>query len=238
MKKTWIFSVLVLLLFSVSAVMAQDSVRVKCGQFTVNVPSANVQCYQIEGNIPVAEDAAPNEIANAQVASFIIFFTDYSYKTTRIDPQIIFYRVSDLEKTSFSLLDLSMDLTDIINNVSAGYQTLEDAVDTIPFLPYQEVERLVTVLPKQIDFENGTGFRTVVTFDDSIDAAETSSNLYYSFQGMSSDETWYISAVFPLQSVELNWMRTEDVDWSSVTGEDFYPSLAELDYYIHSIVIE
>ena len=219
-------------------VMAADPVRVKCGSYIMNVPSENVNCYQIDFNIPVSDTATPEEIANAQVANTAIQFSDYMYFSGNIPPEVTFYRTEDFANTSFDLVDISMSVSDMVINIESDHGWLEENYNEVPFMPYQAEERLAAALPAKIDFENGSGIRTIAVFQDPIQSASGTSNLYYSYQGISEDGNVYVSAVFPLRSMSLNGQSPSSVDWGNVTGEDFQPSLAELDYYVASIVIE
>ena len=238
MKRLPFYLLFVLILFSVIPAAAQENVRVKCNNFTMNVPSANARCYQIDENIPLAEDASPADFVNAQIASTSIYFADYENISSGIEPQATFYLIDDMTKTSFGLLDVALRLSDDTTNISSGAAKIEDLYRDSSFMPYQNKERVINILPEFLTFENGSGIRTVTGFDDAIQASGNASNLYYSFQGISSDGRYYISAVFPLMSVSLNGQSASNTDWGRVDGSDFQPSLKELDYYIRSIVIE
>ena len=238
MKKLTVLICLALCLITALSADAQESVRVSCDRFTLNVPSQNARCYQIKENIPVSDGSSASEIANAQVACIAIVFSDYESISSSISPEVIFYRVDDLGQTSFDLMDLSMDLGDILSNIDQGFFDPASMETGIPFLPYQENEQQVNALSEKLEFSNGSGLRTITTFQDSISTSSGMSNLYYSFQGLSADGVYYISAVFPLQAPELNGKMVSDINWDEVTGSSFRPSLEELDYYIRSIVIE
>ncbi len=218
--------------------LAQEQVRVKCDRFTMNVPSSNARCFRTDGNIPVSMDAAPEEIEAAQVANTAIAFIDYERINSWISPQVIFYSVDDLAKTSFDLLDLASSLSDMINNINAEYTTVQDVYQSVPFLPYQARERTVNILPEKLDFDGGSGIRTIAVFGDTVNSISSEANLYYSFQGISSNGSLYISAVFPIRSTVLNGRTVSDISWNEVIGNDFVPSISELDFYVKSIVIE
>ena len=238
MKRLPFYLLFVLILFSVIPSAAQENVRVKCNNFTMNVPSANTRCFQTDDNIPLAEDASPADFVNAQIASTSIYFADYENLSGGIEPQTTFYLIDDMTKTSFGLLDVALRLSDDTTNVSSGAAKIEDLYMDSSFMPYQNKERIINILPEFLTFENGSGIRTVTGFADPIQASGSASNLYYSFQGISSDGRYYISAVFPLMSVSLNGQSASNTDWTRVDGSDFQPSLKELDYYVRSIVIE
>ena len=225
-------------LFCALPAPAQEQVRVKCDRFTINVPSSNARCFRTDGNIPAPADAAPEEIEAAQVANTAIAFIDFERVSSWISPQVTFYTIDDLTKTSFDLLDIASNLSDMINNINAEYTTVQDVYQSVPFLPYQSKERTVNILPEKLDFAGGSGIRTVTVFGDTVNSASSDVNLYYSFQGISSDGNMYISAVFPIRSTTLNARPVSEISWGEVLGNDFVPTIAELDYYVKSIVIE
>lgn len=252
-KLSFLLIALMICLAAVSVAGAQEGVRVKCDRYTMNVPSINARCYQIDENIPVGQDMvpadpdaeevimadiSPEELAKAQIACTAIYFSDYDLLKSEIAPQVTFYRVDDLGRTSFSLMDTGLRIFDIVNNINAGFTSADNVLDELPFLPYQAAAKTVNVLPEKLDFENGSGIRTVTSFRDTLFSGAGNSNLYYSFQGITADGNTYVSAVFPLESAVLNGRTAAGIDWSSVSSSDFRPGLDELDFYIRSIVIE
>ena len=238
MKKAGLFLIcLVSILITVSLAGAQGDIRVKCNQFTMNVTSANARCYQVEGNILLEEGASPSQIENAQVANSAIYFSDFEFNGGKIPPQVTFYLIDDLGKTSLDLLDRSLDLSDIINNIKSEFSTVEENLSMMPFLPYQANEPTMKILPAKIDFANGTGIRYVTSFEETL-STNIDTNLYYTWQGLSDDGLYYISAVFPLINVMLNGQPASSLSSDQINGSDFQPSLNELDFYIRSIVIE
>ena len=238
MKKILLFCCLIINMIPITIAFAEEPVRIKCGNFTMNTPTTNIHCYQIDDNIPMEEGASEEELAKAQVANTAIYFSDMESISSSIAPQVTFYRIDDLGKTSFDLLDISMTLNDFLNNLSSGYNDISEYYNSVPFLPFQAKSQQATGLAEQLDFEGGTGIRTITVFDDKVFASSGLSNLYYSYQGISSDGVWYVSAVFPLTSNSLNETDTSNTNWEYLTGDDFRPSLDQLDFYIRSIVIE
>lgn len=238
MKHRFLLLTVMFILLFAAPVSSQNNIRVSCRSFTMNVPSENVHCYQIEDNIPVTDGAAPEEIARAQIASTSIYFSDFLVGGSVIEPQVTFYLLDDLGKTSFSLLDPAMRLSELISNLHSGDITTDSLNADIPFLPYQAEPVKVHAFPVLLSFENGSGIRTVAAFQEQIKSSGNDSNLYYSWQGLSDDGRYYISAVFPLRSVSLDGKSVSSVDWNESVLSDLLPSLDQLDYYISSIVIE
>ena len=236
-NRFFLLTAMFILLFA-APVSSQNNIRVSCRSFTMNVPSENVHCYQIEDNIPVTDGASPEEIARAQIASTSIYISDFLVSGSVIEPQVTFYLLDDLAKTSFSLLDPAMRLSEMISNLQAGDITADSLNEEIPFLPFQAEPITIQALPALISCINGTGLRTVTAFQEQIKSNGNESNLYYSWQGLSDDGKYYISAVFPLRSVSLDGKSVSSVEWNESVLSDLLPSLDQLDYYISSIVIE
>ncbi len=238
MRKPLYFIILLIIFFAAIPVSAQGDIRVKCNNITMNVFSENTHCYQTKENNPVPADAQPEALASAQVANTTIYMSDLESFGNGIDPQVTFYLFDDLMKTSFSLLNPVMNLRDIIENLGSGDITLDSITMPVPLLPVQIKEQTAAVLPQLIDFESGSGLRTVIAFTDPISSGMGSTELYYSWQGVTSDNTYYISAIFPLVNTNLNGKPAAGADLLNANSSDFQPSLDQLDYFIRSIVIE
>ena len=238
MKKLLTIIVLILLTAAVSSASAQNDVRVKCGNFTMNVLSENTRCYQTKENNPLPENAEPQDLASAQTANTTIYLSDLESFGTGIEPQVTFYLLDDLMKTSFTLLNPVMNLRDLLENISEGYTTIDSITTPVPLLPMQVKEQTAAALPQIIDFESGSGLRTVVAYSDPISSGMGSTELYYSWQGVSADNNYYISAIFPLVNNNLNGKAVSAAEWQNIPASDFQPSLDQLDYFVRSIVIE
>lgn len=237
MKNFPIFFCMIIFLLATLQVSAQD-VRVKCGDFTINVPSSNVKCYKTDDNIPIGEDASPDDLSQAQIANTSIYFSDYEYTKSDIDPQVTLYLIEDMGRTSFSFLDVAAQLTGEVNMLSSGSADITNVFMESPFMPYQSAESKFRALPAFLSFENGGGIRCITSFQDTISSSGSSTNLYYSFQGITYDGRYYISGVFPLQSSFLSGQNVSNIDKNKIDAGNFRPSLDQLDYFIRSIVIE
>ena len=237
MKNFPIFFCLIFLFFSTLRTSAQN-VRVKCSNITMNAPSSNVKCYKTDDNIPIGEDASPDELSKAQIANISIFFSDFQYTRSEIDPQATFYLIEDMGRASFSFLDIATQLTGEVNMISSGSADVVNVYTESPFMPYQSNESKFKAFPEFLSFDNGGGIRCVTSFQDTITSSGSSSNLYYSFQGITNDGRYYISAVFPLLSSTLNGQNVSNIDRDRIDTGNFQPSLDQLDYFIQSIIIE
>lgn len=270
--KKYLFSFLILILFTAfSDANAQNDVRVKCNNITMNVTSGNVHCYQTESSIPISGTPTKEALVNAQIANTAIHFSDFDSISSSIKPEVIFYPVEELGTASFSLLDISFTLSDKISRVKAGtlpagsffsadsentaalpeseinlgenlqvinFGGFQSAGSMIPFLPCQSGEPSFSALSELIENEYASGMRAVLSFEGQIAANGSASNLYYTWQGMSKNGKYYISAVFPLRSQLLDSQSAATIDREHYDGNELQPSLAQLDFFIRSIVIE
>ena len=238
MKKILTVIVLLISLSAVSLVSAQNEIRVKCGNFTMNVLSENTRCFQTKENNPVSENAEAPELAEAQIANTTIYLSDLESFGNGIKPQVTFYLLDDLMKTSFSLLNPVMNLRDLLENIRGGYTTVDSITAPVPLLPVQVKDQTAAFLPQVIDYESGSGLRTVIAYSDPVSSGMGSTELYYSWQGVSADNNYYISAIFPLVNNNLNGKPVNDANLQNAADSDFQPPLYQLDYFIRSIVIE
>ena len=141
-------------------------------------------------------------------------------------------------RASFSFLDIATQLTGEVNMISSGSADVVNVYTESPFMPYQSNESKFKAFPEFLSFDNGGGIRCVTSFQDTITSSGSSSNLSYSFQGITNDGRYYISAVFPLLSSTLNGQNVSNIDRDRIDTGNFQPSLDQLDYFIQSIIIE
>jgi len=69
--------------------------------------------------------------------------------------------------------------------------------DEIPFLPWFDEDELFISRKKFIRFRDGRGFMFLTQCGQESSAVNNAEMLYV-FQGMTDDNTWYVSAVFPV----------------------------------------
>jgi len=95
---------------------------------------------------------------------------------------------------------------------------------------------LFASLPTIIHFDNGIGIRTVTAYGDA-GSSVSNDNLVYSMQGITQDESKYISAVIPISNMQITGpVDLTTFDWSSLPAESWNPSLSALDSYMQTII--
>ncbi len=128
----------------------------------------------------------------------------------------------------------------------------------LPFLPWLNSRQNFCAQPRALNFAGGSGLRYLTHYSQGMDAA-LDTQIFYTFQGLTDDGQYYVSAVFPVQTGifpaepppcprcgEANYDPV--AEWMSVLSEQlntlntqpeaaFAPSLDKLDRLVTSIQI-
>jgi len=123
----------------------------------------------------------------------------------------------------------------------------------LPFLPIWNAGSLGTTKFAYLDFQNGSGIRYITQYGQ---AAWPFNNrgMFYTYQGLTSDGEYYISAILPISHASLdeydNFQPADDfytnaqalladqLDQLNANSEDsFVPSIEELDAMLQSLLI-
>jgi hypothetical protein len=78
----------------------------------------------------------------------------------------------------------------------------ETAAGPLPFLPVTSAEQIMTAHVAYLDFQNGTGVRYLTQYGVGIKPVNNS-ELFFTFQGLTDDGRYYISAVLPVTHPDL-----------------------------------
>jgi hypothetical protein len=162
------------------------------------------------------------------------------------------YPVSDYEAIREDVADLvtpEIDALRMLLEERPDFETVED----VPYLPLVNAVQAVWAQPQYLDFEGGSGVRYVTTFQQAAEPI-TNSGLFYTFQGITDDGQYYISASFPVstsvlpeaptveateEAFDSEANRTEVIALlNPLAEEEFVPDLTLLDNLIQSMVVE
>jgi len=125
--------------------------------------------------------------------------------------------------------------------------------ESIPFLPWADERQLFIGRKKLLRFRNGSG----VVFLTQYDQEESPINnrfLVYTFQGLTDDNAWYVSAVFPVRAPGLpdsgeigdaaafragyaDYLRKTTEALNRLPAKKFTPDLALLEEMIRSLKV-
>jgi len=111
-------------------------------------------------------------------------------------PRIYVYPLSDPNDPKFNeefptTRQAAVDLARLLARRAGAF------TDEIPFLPWFDEDELFIGRTKFIRFGNGRGFM-FLTQCGQESSAVNNAELLYVFQGMTDDNAWYVSAVFPV----------------------------------------
>jgi hypothetical protein len=139
-----------------------------------------------------------------------------------LQPQVFIYPVADLAAANERMGEAAADLQTLLQSRQPGEQ--------IPYLPLLvSAKEVIIARVDYLDFQGGRGVRFLTQAGNGL-APVNNSALVYTFQGLTSDGKYYVSAVLPVTHPELGAETTPDEEMiNAITADpDFYASyLAE-----------
>jgi len=178
-------------------------------------------------------------------------FTGYVLSDTRHESQIFIYPAAEFEAANEFAAGIIADLRQLLADKPSA------APDGLPFLPLWNAAQLMRSNIHYLDFPNGTGVRFLTQYAQDIWPINNN-GLFYTFQGLTHDGEYYLSAIFPVsnpilpadgseipggdyEAFESNYdeyLRDIEQQLSAQTVSSFTPDLSVLDAMIQSILVE
>jgi hypothetical protein len=210
---------------------------------------------QIASSVSGQEVAAVNEGQGApweiQPATITFNFDGYPISDSQQTAQILVFPVTDFEKMN----DTAAKEIDALRQVIAVHpQTFPD--NGLPFLPTWNAAQVFHTKVSYFPFRDGQGVRYLTMYAQNF-ATVNNKVLFYTYQGLSSDGKYYISAIFPVTNAILppdesipggdfdkfsqnikTYMAAMHDKLDAQPDEAFVPSLTLLDDMIKSLVIK
>jgi hypothetical protein len=181
-------------------------------------------------------------------------------------PQVMIFRTKDFagfgDDSPQGFVNQSQALTELLKtgiSLDRCGQPLKGSEEALPFLPWINMQQAFCAQPQIIEFSHGKGIRYLSYYTQGPNPV-LDQQVFYTFQGLTRDGKFYVSALFPVQTgifptdppdcskcgqpdynpaAEFNNMLTEQlVQLNARPGGGFVPSLAALDEIIRSIQIE
>jgi len=149
-------------------------------------------------------------------------YVEFSFNTYAVPdhfhwPRIAVYPVEEYQNIS-SLASDNFDTMQLalLNQYGGGTSS------TLPFLPPWNAARFFASNVVYFDFQNGKGVRYLSMFGQAAYPVDNQ-NLFYTYQGMTNDGQYYISAILPVTHTGLPYDGSSQVaDWE--TFYDTFPS--------------
>lgn len=126
----------------------------------------------------------------------------------------------------------------------------------LPFLPQFNAAQVIRVQVEYLPFQNGEGVRYLTHYAQAVSPI-TNNTLFYTYQGLTNDGAYYISAIFPVRTDSLpdetnfnseeyqtfadnfdNYLQDLTAMLNSLSDSGFEPSLEALDQAVQSISVD
>ena len=134
-------------------------------------------------------------------------------------PQIFIYPAAEFKS-------LSSNAAAEIANLQILLKNKPNKVRTVPFLPFFEAAQQIHAQMKYMDFKNGRGVRFLTQYDQAL-LSINNNELIYTFQGLTDDGKWYVSAVLPVNHPSLPADGRVTPTQAAVFERDFPGYIAE-----------
>jgi len=208
----------------------------------------------------------PYEVASSAEGETIEGYTTGAYWEVLPD-----YKVCNLEGYPLSItfhspiiqvfpvdeyVSLNPDVSTVIDQLNSLLASHDYVPTSLPFLPYWNAGALFTARIEYLDFQNGSGVRYLTQYGQAFWPINNY-DMFYTFQGITKDGKYYISAILPISHPNLPQMGDEytgsmddlyanfDGYLSSMLPEingwgddEFTPTISGLDALIESIYIK
>jgi len=178
-------------------------------------------------------------------------FQGYVLAETFHDPRIIIYPIADL----IAQFEYTADTVAALQQLLANRPAIPD--DHLPFLPSFNAAQLFRTQAAFVDFQNGSGIRYLTQYGQAASPIN-SHELFYTFQGISADNQYYVAAILPVAhpSLPADGSQVPGGDWAAFSEgfmqyaldmqgqlqsqdpSSFNPSLLLLDSMIQTILTE
>ena len=210
---------------------------------------------QIASSVSGQEVAAVNEGQGApwdiQPATITFSFDGYPVSDSQQTPQVLVFPVTDFEKMN----DTAAKEIDALRQVIAVHpQTFSD--NGLPFLPTWNAAQVFHTKVSYFAFRDGQGVRYLTMYAQNF-ATVNNKVLFYTYQGLTSDGKYYISAILPVTNATLapdesipggdfnkfsqnikTYLADMHDKLDAQPDEAFVPSLTLLDDMIKSLAIK
>jgi hypothetical protein len=226
-----------------------------------SLPQADFSGVTFSYDPQIASSVSGNEVAaigegqgapwEVQPATITFNFDGYPVSGSQQTPQILVWPVTDFEKVSDSA---AKEIADLRQVIAVHPQTFPD--HGLPFLPTWNAAQVFHTKVAYFPFTNGQGVRYLTMYAQNF-ATVNNKVLFYTYQGLSSDGKYYISAILPVTnailapddsipggdfdkfSQNIKAYMADMHDKLDAQPEDaFVPSLTLLDNMIKSIAIK
>ncbi len=176
-------------------------------------------------------------------------FSGYVLPDTFHEPRIMVYPVGEYEALNPAVRETVIRLKQLLVEKPA-------VADYIPFLPMFNASQMIRTQIVYLDFHGGSGVRFLTQYTQAY-VQVNSTELFYTFQGLTDDGNYYVAAILPVSNPILpadgseipggdieafasdfeNYTRDIEQQLNSQPPDNFTPHLAPLDDMIRSLQV-
>jgi hypothetical protein len=226
---------------------------------TPQVPDVNYEGINFSFEQNVAQNIVPATVPGQNMGEDYMpgdtypTYIEFSFDTYAVsdhfhEPKIRVYPIEEFRIINPSASAVIDNLKLTLENQPAGNMSAN-----LPFLPIWNAAQLFAASVEYFDFQNGSGLRYLTMYGQGLSPVDNK-NLFYTFQGMTDDGRFYISAVLPVINSGLpndgasqidDWMAFEEnwetyladtIAWlEAQPSQNFLPNLESLDSMIASL---
>lgn len=178
-------------------------------------------------------------------------FEGYPLEETFHTPRLTIYPAPAYAGLNLAAREKIEALTTLLADPATGL-----AQDTLPFIPLFNAAQVFHSQAEIVEFGNGRGVRYLTAYAQSIFPL-SNQELFYTFQGLTDDGAYYISAIFPISSAILpntppnltteeweelgenymEYLEETTAVLDALTADEFLPTLSSLDQLIQSLEV-
>jgi hypothetical protein len=200
-----------------------------------------------EGVLPELVPAAPGNATQSMPGSVYPEYTQFTLQGYVLSDTFHAPRIYVYPLPAYRAMDSAADA--MADELLLYLRERPAAADELPFLPLWNAAPLIVAKLSYLDFKNGSGLRYLTQFAQDVSPVYNQA-LIYTYQGITSDQSWYVAAVLPIAHPSLpdtpdeaGWEISDPPTYYSQVAEQlsleaddsFIPSLSLLDALIASI---
>ncbi len=230
-----------------------EAVPVSTPEVSVVIPNNIAGSVLIENQPDTSSDQGPDW--SRHPAYIHLALQGYAVQGTMMEPGISVYPVAEFSQ-------ISPAVAQEIANLQAFMASPNTLPPKMPFLPFNDASQVFRSNTSPLSFRNGQGVRYLTQFDQAP-LPINNQEIFYTFQGLTTDGRYYVSAVLPVNATFLGADSKPDTpipsdgvpfDWNDFTKmpayveavrihlestgpEKFTPNLNDLDTLMQSLYV-
>lgn len=178
----------------------------------------------------------------------VISFDGYMFSDSKLEPRIYIFPVDELKAYNEANIENIASLQALLDS---PYKVAE-----MPFLPLVNETQMMYTQVQALDFMSGSGLRYLTEYSQGI-VPVNNRELFYTYQGISSDGKYYVAAILPVShpslptndaitgneppefsSDYLGYLASVKDALNAEPANSFSPDLAQLDKMMRSLEIK